>query len=183
MSDERGTEEVRSKAEADLQEGKQRARDAADQAKSEAEAGVERGSRQAAENVDDIAEAVGTAAARLSESEHESLAEYASQLSSHLSGLSSRLRERNVDELAADVRNIARRNPALFVLGSVAVGIGLSRFAKASRRSGDGPERPAGAVEEDQWREGLSGDGTPTLAEREAAERQMTPDTTGGGGL
>lgn len=182
MSDERGSEEVRSKAEADLQEGKQRARDAADQAKAEVEARAESGSRQAAENVDEIAEAVGTAASRLSESEHESLAEYANQLSSHLSGLSSRLRERNVDELAADVRDIARRNPALFVLGSVAVGIGLSRFAKASRRSGDGRERPAGDVE-DQWREGLAGDGAPTLAEREAAERQMTPDTTGGGGL
>lgn len=182
MTDERGTEEVRGKAKADLQEGKQRARDAADQAKAEAESRLESGSREAAANVDEIAEAVGTAASRLSESEHESLAEYAKQLSAQLSGLSNRLRERNVDELAADVRNIARRNPALFVLGSLAVGICLSRFAKASQRSGDGRERTAGAAE-DVWREEFGSQSTMTRAEREAAERPMTPDTTGGGGL
>ncbi len=182
MSDERGSEEVRKKAQADLEEGKQRAREATDQAKAEAEARVESGSQRAAENVDEIAEAVGTAASRLSDSEHESLAEYANQLSSQLSGMSAKLRERNVDELAADVRNIAHRNPALFVLGSVAVGMCLSRFAKASRRSGDGRERPAGAVE-GEWREGLGGDAATARAEREASEPRMTPDATGGSGL
>lgn len=180
MSEERGSEEVRKKAQADLEEGKERARKAAGQAKAEAEARVESGSRRAAENVDEIAEAVGTAASRLSDSEHESLAQYANQLASHLSGLSARLRERNVDELAADVRNIARRNPALFVLGSVAVGIGLSRFAKASRKGGD--SRRAGAAES-EWGEELGGDAATARAEREASEHRITPDATGGSGL
>lgn len=180
MSDERESEEVRKKARADLEQGKERAREATEQAKAEAEARIESGSQRAAENVDEIAEAIGTAASRLSDSEHESLAEYAHQLSSQLSGLSTRLRERNVDQLVADVRNIAHRNPALFVLGSVAVGIGLSRFAKASRRGGD--RRPAGAVE-GEWHEELGGDAAAARAEREASEHRMTPDATGGSGL
>lgn len=180
MNEERGSEEVRRKAEADLEEGKQRAREAADEAKTQARAGVESGARQAAENVDEIAEAVTTAASRLSESEHESLAEYANQLASHLSGMSRRLRERNVDELADDVRNIARRNPALFVLGSVAVGIGLSRFAKSSRRGGD--RELAAGDGEGEW---LGGEATAaSLTDREGlADRQLNPDATGGGGL
>jgi len=43
------------------------------------------------------------------------------------------LRDKSADELLRDVRNLARRQPALFIGGSVAVGILAARFLKSSR--------------------------------------------------
>lgn len=117
-----------------LEEEAQKAREAAREAAEAGKQRLESGAGQAAERVDDIADAVGSAASRLSELEHEGLAEYADRFASYLGEMSTRLRSKNVDELTDDVRRLAERNPALFVLGSIAVGLGLSRFAKASDR-------------------------------------------------
>jgi hypothetical protein len=37
-----------------------------------------------------------------------------------------------VDELVTDIRDTVRRNPTAFILGIVIIGIGISRFFKAS---------------------------------------------------
>ncbi|MEX2124179.1 MAG: hypothetical protein WD795_09825 [Woeseia sp.] len=133
MTDVRATTGPQERAQPDLESRTERkheaARDATDAGKDEPAAGSER----AAAGVDDLADAVDTAACRLSQLEHQGLADYTHQLASYLSDMSGKLRETNVDELAVDVRRIAQRNPALFLLGSVAVGLGLSYFAKASR--------------------------------------------------
>ena len=42
------------------------------------------------------------------------------------------IKYQGVDELIIDIRDMARRNPTAFILGSVVVGIGISRFFKAS---------------------------------------------------
>jgi hypothetical protein len=133
MSDERHTtREVKQQVKSDLESGKQRAQEAARDVTEQGKEKLEEQSDRAAAGVDDFADAVGSAASRLSELEHEGLADYAKQLSSFLSDMSGTLRSKNVDELARDVRDVAHRNPALFLLGSVAVGLGLSRFVKAS---------------------------------------------------
>lgn len=160
--------------------GTQKAREAAREA---ANAGKERlraGSDRAAESVDHVAEAVGTAASRLNELEHDGLADHASRLASYLSDMSDKLRERNVDEVTEDVRRLAQRNPALFLLGSVAIGIGLSRFAKASteKRSLDRADEDA------EWRGAATTSRSPAHRvgeDRAAADRPLPPDTTGGG--
>lgn len=188
MSDEqRSKEDVTRRAKADLEEGKQQAREAMEEARARAGERLEEGSREAARGVEDIAEAVSSAASRLDESEHEGLADYASQLASWLGDVSERLREKSVDELAGDVRELARRNPALFVLGSVALGVGLSRFLKASRQgrpAGDGQWDPL-AADEEAWRQRQSAEwsASPAVRPGTAPDRQMTPDTGGGGGL
>lgn len=162
---------------------------------------LQAGAGRAADGVGDFAEAVGSAASRLSELQHEGLADYANKLSAQLSEVSSRLRDKNVDELAGDVRRLAERNPALFLLGSVAIGIGLSRFAKASaeRRSMD----DAGGETEWSEREGstaAAATSDPTIADYTSRERVLsegaadrplsrpsgrpnTPDSSGGTGL
>jgi hypothetical protein len=67
----------------------------------------------------------------------ESLAAYAGQLAGSMKNLADSLRQRNLDELVNDTQQLARSNPTLFLMGSVAVGIALSRFLKASAdRSG-----------------------------------------------
>jgi hypothetical protein len=46
--------------------------------------------------------------------------------------LSDGLREKSADEILRDVRRVARENPTLFIAGSIAVGFGIARFARAS---------------------------------------------------
>jgi hypothetical protein len=193
MSDERQTtREVKQQAKSDLESGKQRAREAArDVTEQGKEKLMEHGER-AASGVDDFADAVGSAASRLSELEHEGLADYANQLSSFLSDMSGTLRNKNVDELARDVRDVAQRNPALFLLGSVALGLGLSRFAKASGKARSRREIDEGEWRgdpewrgDDEWRGYGDEDFISDVARPEdtSTDRQMTPDRTGGSGL
>lgn len=190
-----------------LEEEGQKAREKAQEA---AEAGKERlesHTDQAAESVDHLAEAVGSAASRLSEMEHESLADYANRLSSWLGDMSGKLRSKNVDEITDDIRGLAERNPAMFVLGSIAIGIGLSRFAKASSsrsREREDYESMAGNREwthRDDTRltgdtdtSGFESSGRPSVTTYESrdrnsnsadrpADRPTTPDSSGGGGL
>jgi hypothetical protein len=194
MSDERQTtREVIQQAKSDLESGKQRAQEAARDVTEQGKEKLKEQSDRAATGVDDFADAVGSAASRLSELEHEGLADYANQLSSFLSGMSGTLRNKNVDDLARDVRDVAHRNPALFLLGSVAVGLGLSRFAKASGKARSRSE--IGSDEEwrsdsewrgdDEWRGYGDEDFISDVArpEETSTDRQMTPDRTGGSGL
>ena len=106
-------------------EGMNRARDKAAQ-----------GKERAASQLDSLSEAVDRAASSLSEQDKDSLASYVRKAGDQLSSLSQRLHERSVDELASDVKQLARSNPAAFMLGSVALGFGLSRFLKASESHG-----------------------------------------------
>lgn len=195
-SDEHTTsaDSAHSQSQAMLDEGRQQAREAANAGREQLQAGAGR----AADGVGDFAEAVGSAANRLSELHHEGLADYANRLSSQLNDVSGRLRSKNVDELAGDVRRLAERNPALFLLGSVAIGIGLSRFAKASREQ----HRMDGAGGEPEWsrrsapeepseptmtdgssRARVFADGVTERPSAEPSGRPTTPDSTGGTGL
>ena len=187
MSDERTTNEVKQQAKADLEAGKQRIKEAARDVTEQGKDRLSAKSEQAATGVDHLADAVESAASRLSELEHQGLADYANQLASYLGEMSGKLREKNVDELARDVREIAQRNPALFLLGSVAVGLGLSRFAKATRRTqaADARTRDEHWRDRDEWHGYENGEFISDVARTDSAsvDRTMTPDRTGGSGL
>jgi hypothetical protein len=180
-NDQRKTTEVQRQVQGNGETAKERAREAARDAADRGKERLQESSNRAASGVDDFADAVGTAASRLSQLEHEGLADYANQLASYLSDMSSKLREKNVDELANEVRRIANRNPALFVLGSVAVGLGLSRFVKASR-----DKRNLDALGDDaEWRGHANGEFRTGYEQtgQTTVDRQTTPDPTGGSGL
>ena len=85
-----------------------------------------------------MANAVRAAASDLQDQDREGLSHYVTELADSVSTLATGLRQQSVDELIHDVENIARKNPALFIGGSIAIGLGLARFAKASshRHSG-----------------------------------------------
>ena len=193
MSDERQkTREVKQQVKSDLESGKQRAQEAARDVTEQGKVKLKEQGERAASGVDDFADAVGSAASRLSELEHEGLADYANQLSSFLSDMSGTLRNKNVDDLARDVRDVAQRNPALFLLGSVALGLGLSRFAKASSRprsreiGGDSEWRSDSEWRgDDEWKGYGDQDFISDVARPEdtSTDRQITPDRTGGSGL
>ena len=115
---------------ADLEAGKQKAREFADQAAQRAKSEAEARKTGAAGQVDQVASAVERAAEELDPT----LSRYAATLAGSMHGIAGRLRDRSVDQLADDVRQLARSNPTMFVLGSIGVGLALSRFLKASPR-------------------------------------------------
>jgi hypothetical protein len=84
---------------------------------------LEQRKRSAAERVDGIAQALERSGAQFSEAEP-TLADLASRLAGTVGNLATRLRD--------ETRALARRNPGLFIAGSVVVGFVLVRFVKAS---------------------------------------------------
>jgi hypothetical protein len=60
------------------------------------------------------------------------------------------MRERSVDDLAEELRQLARRNPGVFVLGSLGAGFALARFMKASPRR-DHRDRSQETVGDRSW--------------------------------
>ena len=95
---------------------------------------------RAADQTEKLAGVVDRVSEELKGQNQESLADYAGQLAGSMKNLANSLRQRNLDELVNDTQQLARSNPTLFLMGSVAVGIALSRFLKASAdRSGSNP--------------------------------------------
>ncbi|MDQ3287528.1 MAG: hypothetical protein M3Q42_04575 [Pseudomonadota bacterium] len=88
----------------------------------------------AAQNLDKLAESAQAAASKLEEDDVGHLSEYVSDVASRMGQLSDTLRTKSIDEVFRDLGRIARENPALFVTGSLAIGFGISRFARASQR-------------------------------------------------
>jgi hypothetical protein len=116
------------------QKVKQDVKQATRQAKTKAREQVESGQHRVAEEADTLSDAIDAAAASFDEHDRQGLARYTRELSTRLSDAAHHLEGRSIDELADDAKRLARENPALFMLGSVAVGFGLSRFFKASEK-------------------------------------------------
>lgn len=114
------------------QDVKEDAREAKREAGAKAREQAEAGQHRVANEADSLSDAIDAAASSLDDDDREGLARYARELSSNLASAAGQLEGRSVDELAGDAKHLARNNPALFMLGSIAVGFGLSRFFKAS---------------------------------------------------
>ena len=88
----------------------------------------------AADNLEKLAEGAQAAASTLQHDDVGHLSEYVSDMATRMTSFSSTLRTKSGDEILRDVSRMARENPALFVTGSVAIGFGLARFARASQK-------------------------------------------------
>lgn len=87
----------------------------------------------AAGRVEGIAESIDAAAAHLGQEDMTRLSGYVHDMAQSLTGFASDLRDKNGDEMLVDIKRMARQNPALFLGSSVAIGFGLSRFARATK--------------------------------------------------
>jgi ABC-type transporter Mla subunit MlaD len=114
----------------DIPDIKEEAQAAAQQLKDKGREKLVQGKAAAADQADAIAGAFDAAAERLSGTSY-TLADYAHGLGRNVAGVADRLRNRTVDELVAETEALARRNPTVFVLGSLGLGIVLSRYLKA----------------------------------------------------
>lgn len=113
-------------------EAKSSAKQASKEAKQQAAQTLDENRGRAADELDKIAHAARAAASELEGQQDEGLSNYVSEMAQSIGTLANSLREKSLDELVQDAKQIARNNPTLFLAGSIAVGLGLSRFAKAS---------------------------------------------------
>ncbi len=119
---------------------KQEIKDAKREVGAKARKKAEAGQHRLAEEADALSDAIDAAAATLDDNDRQGLARYTREMSRRLAEAAGHLEGRSLDELADDAKRLARENPALFMLGSVAVGFGLSRFFKASGKHQDRSE-------------------------------------------
>lgn len=157
----RGLGQVRNKAAQTAKQARQRGRER-----------LEQGKDAAADQVQQLAGAVEDFAGKLGETN--AFAGYAADFGRRLSAFADGLRDRSLEELAGDARELARRNPTLYLLGSVAVGMAFARFMKASARrprTGEGEglgyeSMASGSLSEDSLYAPAGPGGTPSGTER-----------------
>ncbi len=82
----------------------------------------------------DYAIAVQEAAVSLRELKHGEASPYLQRGADKLTQLAQLLQSKTVKSMADDVVTFARRNPGLFVTGSLLTGLAIARFAKSSSR-------------------------------------------------
>jgi hypothetical protein len=104
--------------------------------KRQAEGMYDSASNAAANAASETSSAIDDAASALQRSGHETLSQAAAGLAERMRDLSGYLEDRNLEDCMADARNLAKRNPALFIGGGIAIGFALSRFFKASQDRG-----------------------------------------------
>lgn len=89
-------------------------------------------SSKAADALEDVEAVAEAQAEQLDRQGWTTLSEYIREMADGIGDLSENLRHKSVDELVHSATELARRNTGLFLLGSVAIGFGLSRFVKAA---------------------------------------------------
>lgn len=108
------------------------ARTAADTAQRRGREEIDKVKAQAADKAEQIADALDTSADDLEGNGGDALSGYGHSMASLMRRLAGGLRERDIEDFASELSDYARRSPAMFLAGSVALGFGISRFLKAS---------------------------------------------------
>jgi hypothetical protein len=86
---------------------------------------------QLAEGAERVAAAVERTADELEGDGDEAISGFGRSLAGLMRQLSGGLRERDIEQFAGELGALARRNPGVFLAGSVAIGFGVARFFKA----------------------------------------------------
>ncbi len=113
------------------EEARKQASAAADAVKESARKAAEQQKTAGADQIGGVAHAVEAAANEL-QGKMPQAAEYVRGVAGQLDSLAATMRERSVDDLIAQSADFARKQPAAFFAGTVAVGFAFSRFLKSS---------------------------------------------------
>lgn len=125
--------------------------DFAREARTEGREQVQQYRDEAADTVDALADGVKAAADRMRSDDVAHLSGHIADMADGLSRMADGLREKSADEILHEVRRIARENPTLFVAGSVAIGFGIARFARASAPGEGAPSRSGERAGRTRW--------------------------------
>lgn len=167
---------------------------------------AEQATHQAAERIDRVSASIESAADSLREQDMAGLADYAEDLSVSIADISHRIKHRSVEQMLADISGVAKRNPGLFIAGSLAAGFVLARFFNASAhrshddarsarsdragRMGTGSNRGAGSASPSTGRsdQAVASNSTHAAAQGNAASsefesRVLRPETPAAAGV
>jgi hypothetical protein len=89
----------------------------------------------AADRIGGVADALREAGQQFAEREEGTLAHYTDSLAGQLDNFSTTLRDRDIGSIIDDAKQLAHRQPELFVVGALAAGFFLGRFFKSSRQN------------------------------------------------
>lgn len=132
--------------------GNERGHDGGDLAAAARDRGMEQletAKAQLAEGAERVAAAVEHTADELDGGD-EGISGFGRSAATLMRQLAGGLRERDVEEFAHELGTLARRNPGLFLAGSVALGFGIARFFKA-RSPRTEPAGGYGFRESEEW--------------------------------
>jgi hypothetical protein len=87
---------------------------------------------RATDGIGSVAQAVRQSTQQLRDQKHETIAQYVEQAADQLDRFATRLKDKNVGDLARETQDLARRRPALFIGSAFALGILGARFVKSS---------------------------------------------------
>lgn len=94
--------------------------------------------------LESLVESAQSAASALEGKDSLGLSQYLGQLANGLGGFADQVRDKSAEDLLHQGAQLARDNPALFLVGSVAIGFGLSRFLRASASHDSGSPSASG---------------------------------------
>lgn len=121
----------------------QKAQSLVDTVKQQASSQINAQKQRATEGLGSVVSAVRQTSERLRENRQPGVAQYVERAADQIERFSAHLRDRDIDELMNEARELARRQPALFVGTSFAAGLVAARFFKASSPARHA-ERPSG---------------------------------------
>lgn len=126
------TDQAKEKAQQVVAQTKDVASNALGQAKDQVKTQLSQQKDRAVDGIAGAVTALQQAAQPFREANVPYVAEYAESFADQVNRLADYLRKNDVDALTADVERFARQNPALFIGGAFALGIGVARFLKSS---------------------------------------------------
>jgi hypothetical protein len=107
---------------------------AAGQAQERTQAFLSEQKEVAAEHIEGVTKVLHDTVDQLRQRSPGAVSDYAERAVDGLDSVAQALREQDVRALVGQVEDFARRQPALFLAGSVAIGFALARFLKSSSR-------------------------------------------------
>jgi molecular chaperone GrpE (heat shock protein) len=113
-------------------EAKQMLGETVDEAKGQVKSTLSDQKGKAAENFNQVASVLRRTSQELSANENQTFAHYAEAAADQVERFSGYLKNHEVDELVNDLRDVARRQPEMFVAGALAAGFLIGRFLKSS---------------------------------------------------
>jgi hypothetical protein len=130
----------------ELKEGlKSEARELAGSAQAAARSAAESGKEKLVQSAEGVAQALEHASERLRDDDQSEIAAYTQTIAQKIEQVADALKSRDLPSLAQDVRQLAQRQPALFLGGAFTAGIIAARFLKSSAGgSGENSGRAGG---------------------------------------
>ncbi len=114
----------------------------ASEAKERSKIAAEEQKRTAVHGMDRFADSLHKVANQFDHDGQSGVADYTRKAASGIENIASKVRSKDTGELIGDIESYARQNPAIFLMGSVAIGFGLSLLMRAAQSaSSEGSEQ------------------------------------------